>query len=159
MWAALRHWGARCRNHPRNRCEQLASAPVPSPWRGSLAVMSATLGPLIPAQAWWSPLGILTPWSQDVFIRKSSPLGAYNLCCHYGGKNYSNTPAFPVLPGTHLLLDLENARVGKVSCLGSQSHNISSGRRFEPAISRLQMAQATAAPRRPTHLYTILIWI
>ena len=36
MWAA------------RNRCEELASAPVPSPWRGSPAVRSATLGTRIP---------------------------------------------------------------------------------------------------------------
>ena len=36
MWAA------------RNRCEELASAPVPRPWRGSPAVRSATLWTRIP---------------------------------------------------------------------------------------------------------------
>ena len=37
-----------------------------------------------------------------------------------GALNYSNTQAFTVLPGTHLLLGLENARVSKVPCLGAQ---------------------------------------
>ena len=38
----------------------------------------------------------------------------------FGARNYSNTQAFTVLPGTHLLLGRESARVSKVPCLGAQ---------------------------------------
>ena len=37
-----------------------------------------------------------------------------------GTHNYSNTQAFTVLPGTHLLLGLESPCVGKVPCLGAR---------------------------------------
>ena len=40
--------------------------------------------------------------------------------CHFfGARNYSNTQAFTVLPGTHLLLGRESARVSKVPWLGA----------------------------------------
>ena len=42
----------------------------------------------------------------------------------FGTQNYSNTQAFTVSPGTHLLLGRENARVSKVSCLGKQRRSI-----------------------------------
>ena len=50
--------------------------------------------------------------------------GVYSPAAIIGPQNYSNTQAFTVLPGTHLLLGRESARVGKVPCLGAQHRSI-----------------------------------
>ena len=54
----------------------------------------------------------------------STPRGAYSLAATFGAQNYSNTLAFTVLPGTHLFLGRQSARVGKVPCLGAQRRSI-----------------------------------
>ena len=54
----------------------------------------------------------------------STTRGAYSPAAISGARNYSNTQAFTVLPGTHLLLGRESARVGKVPCLGAQRLSI-----------------------------------
>ena len=75
------------------------------------------------------------PLVTDLFIHKPSQLpGSTQPGCHSGAQNYSNTRAFTVLPGTHLLLGRESARVSKVPCLGAQ-RRIQPG--IESAISRL----------------------
>ena len=72
--------------------------------------------------------GPIVPWSQDLFIHKSSQLPREHtaqLPFPAHSSNYSNTQAFTVLPGTHLLLGRESACVGKVPCLGAQPWSIS----------------------------------
>ena len=71
--------------------------------------------------------------------------------CHF---RRTNIQAFTVLPGTHLLLGGESARVSKVPCLGAHRRSRFSLAQpeFEPAISRLYVAHATTEPRRPTVL-------
>ena len=54
----------------------------------------------------------------------STPRGAYSPAAISGAWNYPNTQAFTVVPGTHLLLGRESARVGKVPCLGAQRRDI-----------------------------------
>ena len=44
--------------------------------------------------------------------------------CHFRRTELFNTQAFTVLPGTHLLLGRESARVSKVPCLGAQRRSI-----------------------------------
>ena len=84
------------------------------------------------------------PMSQELFILKatSTPWGA--LLAHM---NYSDTRAFPVLPGTHLLLGRESAHAGKVPCPGAQLHStIKPSQWLAPATSCLQVAHATTEP-------------
>ena len=65
-------------------------------------------------------------------------------------RNYSNTQAFLVLPGTHLLLVWESAHLGKVPCPGTQCCSaIKPIWPLEPAISHLQVAHATTEPWCP----------
>ena len=59
------------------------------------------------------------------FISHLNSRGSIQPGCHFfGARNYSNTQAFTVLPGTHLLLGRESTCVSKVPCLGAQRRSI-----------------------------------
>ena len=57
------------------------------------------------------------------FIRPLNSPGSILPCCHHGAGNYSNTQAFPVLPGTHLLMGRANACVDRVPCPRAHHHS------------------------------------
>ena len=71
-------------------------------------------------------LHTIIPWSQDWFIHKPSELPGQHtaLLLFLVQKNDSDTQAFTVLPGTHLLVGLASVRVGKVPCLAAKSWSI-----------------------------------
>ena len=54
----------------------------------------------------------------------NSSASAHSPAAISGAKNYSNTQAFTLLPGTHTLLGRERARVGKEPSLGAQRGSI-----------------------------------
>ena len=58
------------------------------------------------------------------FISHLNSTGSIQPGCHIGARNYLNTQAFTVLPGTHLLLDRENARVCRGPCLWAQCRSM-----------------------------------
>ena len=68
----------------------------------------------------------LTPGHRTCsFISHLNFPGSIQPGCHFfGARNYSHSQAFTVLPGTHLLLGRESARVSKVPCLGTQRRSI-----------------------------------
>ena len=59
-----------------------------------------------------------------LFISHLNSPGSIQPGCHSGAQNYSNTQAFTVLPGIHLSLGQESARVSKVPCIGAQRRSI-----------------------------------
>ena len=60
-----------------------------------------------------------------LFISHLHSPGSIQPGCHFRGTELcSNTQAFTVLPGTHVLLGRESARVGNVPCLGAQRRSI-----------------------------------
>ena len=68
-----------------------------------------------------------------LFISHLKSWGAYSLAAISSARNYSSTQAFTVLLGTHLLLGLVSACVGKVPCQGTQHLGvIQPSRRWNP---------------------------
>ena len=58
------------------------------------------------------------------FISHINSRGAYSPAATSGSQNYLDTQAYTVLPGTHLLLGRESARVDKVPCQGAQRQSM-----------------------------------
>ena len=56
------------------------------------------------------------------FIKPSQLPGEHTAWLPFSAHGTIQTQAFTVLPGTHLLLGRESARVSKVPCLGAQHH-------------------------------------
>ena len=54
------------------------------------------------------------------FLRHLNSPGSIQPGCHFRSTELLKHTAVTVLPGTHLLLGRESARVGKVPCLGAQ---------------------------------------
>ena len=101
-------------------------------WGGALEILylfvihllkGAGLQSGIQREAPLARLYTITPWSQDLLVHKSSRFPGEHTARlpFFGARNYSNTQAFTVLPGTHLLLGRESARVSKVPCLGAHA--------------------------------------
>ena len=79
-----------------------------------------------------------------------TPRGAYSPAAIFGARNYSNTQAFTLPPGTHLLLGRESARCEQ-SALPSAA-----GDRTRDLSLVDYVAHATIEPRRPTtHMYRV----
>ena len=58
------------------------------------------------------------------FISYLNSPGSIQPGCHFRRTELFKHTSFTVLPGTHLLLGRESARVGKVPCLGAQRRSI-----------------------------------
>ena len=99
-------------------------------------------------------LHTITPWSQDLFIRKPSQLpGDQRDRLQFRRTGLlKHTSLYCPTRYPHILLDRESARVGKVPCLGAQRLSIIQVAQpeIEPAIARSEVAHATTELRLPT---------
>ena len=97
------------------------------------------------------------------FISHLNSPGSIQPGCHFfGARNYSNSQAFTVLPGTHLLLGRESARVSKVPCLGAQRRSIFSAagdRTGDLSLVRRAWYHWATTPHTRTFTFIIVTWL
>ena len=99
-----------------------------------------------------------TPWPQDFFIYKpfQLPPKSINPSCYHAAGNYSNTQSSLCYQApTHGTSGSRECTCGNIPYLGAQRHSKFSQPPIEPAISRLEVAQATTY--RATTSHTVIL--
>ena len=92
----------------------------------------------------------------------STPWGAYSPAAIFSTQNYSNTQAFTVLPGTHLVLGRESARVSKVPSLEAQHQSIFSAagdRTHDLSLHHACYHWATTSPHHNILAYSVYNYV